>query len=315
MMAQYKSYIGIDVSKSWLDVHVNPGAETFCVEYTAAGLAELGSRLSDRRDGLVVLEATGKYEAVAAASLAAGGFRVAVVNPRQVRSFAQATGRLAKTDTLDAEVIALFAEALKPEVRPLASKQEAQFSELLARRRQIIEMLVAENNRLKGVASRKVGRSIKVHITWLKKALGRADDDLSDAVESSPVWRAKEALLRSVPGVGPVTSMALLAGLPELGELSSKEIASLVGVAPMNRDSGRMRGKRTITGGRSVVRTALYMAALSATRCSPQLAPFYDRLIKSGKPKKVALVAVMRKLLITLNAVIARGTPWIAHQA
>ncbi len=314
-MADYQSYIGVDVSKSWLDVHVNPGAETFRVEYTAAGLAELVSRLSGRRDGLVVLEATGKYEAVAAASLAAGGFRVAVVNPRQVRNFAQATGRLAKTDALDAEVIALFAEALKPKVRPLPSKQEAQFNELLARRRQIIEMLVAENNRLKGVASRKVGEGIKVHIAWLKEALGRADGDLSDAVESSPVWRAKEALLRSVPGIGPVTSMELLAGLPELGDLSSKEIASLAGVAPMNRDSGRMRGKRAITGGRSAVRRALYMAALSAMRRSPQLAPFYKRLVDAGKPKKVAIVVVMRKLLITLNAVIARGTPWVDKSA
>jgi transposase len=314
-MANYESYIGVDVSKSWLDVHVNPIGETFRVEYTPVGLDELVSRLSDLRGGLVVLEATGKYEAVAAASLASSGFQVAVVNPRQVRNFAHATGRLAKTDRLDAEAIALFAEAVKPEVRPLPNEQEAQFTELLARRRQLIEMLVAENNRLKGVASRKVGKGIKVHITWLKGALGRADDDLSDAVESSPVWRAKEALLRSVPGVGKVTSLALLAGLPELGKLSSKEIASLVGLAPMNRDSGLMRGKRTISGGRSAVRTALFMAALVASRRNPQLAPFYERLVDSGKPKKVALVAVMRKLLVTLNAIIARGTPWLPQKA
>lgn len=311
-MADYKSYIGVDVSKNWLDVHVNPGAEAFRVEYTSAGLDELVARLSDRSDGLVVLEATGKYEAVAAASLVSSGFKVAVVNPRQVRSFARATGRLAKTDALDAEVIALFAEALKPEVRPLRSKDEVQFNELLARRRQVIEMLVAENNRLKGVASRKVGKGIKAHITWLKGALKRADDDLSDAVKSSPVWRAKDILLRSVPGVGKVTSLALLAGLIELGDLSSKQIASLVGVAPMNRDSGRMRGKRTISGGRAAVRAALYMAALSATRCSSQLAPIYERMTKAGKPFKVVIVAIMRKLLITLNAVIARGTPWVA---
>lgn len=314
-MADYNSYIGIDVSKDWLDVHVNPGAQSFRVEYTSAGLGELAARLSDRSDGLVVLEATGKYEAVAAASLAGGGFKVAVVNPRQVRSFARATGRLAKTDALDAEVIALFAEAVKPEVRPLRNEDETQFNELLARRRQLIEMLVAENNRLKAVASRKVGKDIKVHIAWLKAALKRADDDLSGAVKSSPVWRAKDILLRSVPGVGRVTSMALLAGLIELGELSSKEIASLVGVAPMNRDSGRMRGRRTISGGRAAVRAALYMAAISAMRCSSQLAPFYKRLIEAGKPFKVAIVAVMRKLLVTLNAVIARGTPWIAQNA
>ena len=314
-MADYPSYIGVDVSKSWLDVHVNPSGDSFRVEYTASGLEQLVSRLSKLRSGLLVLEATGKYEAVAAASLASSGFKVAVVNPRQVRNFAHATGRLAKTDRLDAEAIALFGEAVKPKVRPLPNEQEAQFSELLARRRQLIEMLVSENNRLKGVASRKVGRSIKVHITWLKGALGRADDDLSDAVESSPVWRAKEALLRSVPGVGKVTSITLLAGLPELGSLSSKEIASLVGVAPMNRDSGLMRGKRTISGGRSAVRTALFMAALVASRRSPQLAPFYQRLVEGGKPKKVALVAVMRKLLITLNAVIARGTPWLPQKA
>jgi transposase len=315
VMAERNNYIGVDVSKSWLDVHANPGGETFRVEYTAAGLDELVTRLSDRRDGLVVLEATGKYESVAAASLAAGGFRVAVVNPRQVRNFAHATGRLAKTDRLDAEVIALFAEAVKPEVRPLPSEQEAQFNDLLSRRRQVIEMLVAEKNRLKGVASRTVVKRIKAHIAWLERELKRVDDDLSGAVESSPVWRAKEALLRSVPGVGPVTSITLLAGLPELGKLSSKEIASLVGVAPMNRDSGLMRGRRTISGGRSAVRTALFMAALVASKRSPQLAPFYERLVEGGKPKKVALVAVMRKLLITLNAVVARGTPWIPQQA
>jgi transposase len=231
-----------------------------------------------------------------------------------MRNFAHSTGRLAKTDRLDAEAIALFAEGVKPKVRALANEQEAQFAELLARRRQLIEMLVAENNRLKGVASRKVGRSIKVHITWLKQALGRVDDDLSDAVESSPVWQSKEALLRSVPGVGKVTSITLLAGLPELGNLSSKEIESLVGVAPMNRESGLMRGTRTISGGRSSVRTALFMAALVASRRNPQLAPFYERLVEGGKPKKVALVAVMRKLLITLNAVIARGTPWLPQK-
>lgn len=314
-MANYNSYIGIDVSKNWLDVHVNPGAQSFRVEYTSAGLDELVARLSEQSDGLVVLEATGKYETVAAASLAGGGFKVAVVNPRQVRNFARATGRLAKTDALDAEVIALFAEALKPEVRPLRNEDEEQFNELLARRHQLIEMLVAENNRLKGVSSRRVGRAIKAHITWLKRALKQADDDLSGAVKSSPVWRAKDILLRSVPGVGKVTSMALLAGLIELGNLSSKQIASLAGLAPMNRDSGRMRGKRTISGGRAPVRAALYMAALSATRCSSQLAPFYKRLIEAGKPFKVAIVAVMRKLLVTLNAVIARGTPWVAKMA
>lgn len=304
------TFVGIDVSKRHLDVHINPGGESFRVANTQDGVESLLGRLAGSPLSLVVLEATGKLEVVCAAFLSGAGLPVAVVNPRQMRDFARATGRLAKTDRIDAEVIAHFAEAVKPELRPLRNADERGFSELLMRRRQIVEMLTAEKNRVKITITAVVRKEIKDHIAYLERRLRKADAALSEAIEASPVWRAKDELLRSVPGVGEVTARTLIAGLPELGGLTRRTVASLVGVAPMNRDSGMMRGKRTIRGGRKEVRNALYMATLAATRHHPVMRAHYQRLTAAGKPKKVALVAVMRKLVIELNAVLARGTAW-----
>ncbi len=309
MVTEPGVYVGIDVSKSHLDVFTPPlGA--FRVEYTDDGLAELVESISQVEITLVVMEATGKIESACAATLSRAGIPVAVVNPRQVRDFARASGRLAKTDKIDAEMIARFGEALQPEATKIRDEDEERFDELLTRRRQVIAMITTEKNRLGTVHDRKLRRRITAHIRWLERELADVDREMSDAIEESPVWRGKDALLRSVPGIGETTSKVLLAELPELGKLTRKEIASLAGVAPMNRDSGMMRGKRTISGGRSVVRTALYMAALSASKHNPELRTFYQRLVAAGKPKKVALTATMRKLIILLNAVVARGTQW-----
>ncbi|MCH8115409.1 MAG: IS110 family transposase [Chloroflexi bacterium] len=302
-------FVGIDISKSHLDVFAPPlGA--FRVEYTDAGLAEILERLSEHAIKLVVMEATGKLEAVCAATLSRSNIPVAVVNPRKVRDFARASGRLAKTDRIDAEVISRFGEALQPEVRRVRDEDEERFDELLTRRRQVVAMITTEKNRLGTVRDRKVRRRITAHITWLRVELKDVDREMSDAIKESPLWRVKDALLRSVPGIGETTSKVLIAELPELGDLNRKEIASLVGVAPMNRDSGTMRGRRTIFGGRSVVRSALYMAVLAATKHNPDLKTFYQRMLAKGKPKKVALTATMRKLVILLNTVLARGTKW-----
>lgn len=309
IMSETGIYIGIDVSKSYLDVHA-PSLGAFRVEYTDDGLDKLVERLSHLEIALVVMEATGKMESVCATFLSKAGMPVAVINPRQIRDFARASGRLAKTDKIDAEVIALFGVSFKPEPRKIRNEDEQRFDELLTRRRQMIGMTTTEKNRLGTVHDRKLHRRITAHIKWLEHELRGVDREMSNAIEASPVWRVKDALLRSVPGVGETTSRVLLAELPELGELTRKEIASLVGVAPMNRDSGAMRGRRTISGGRSVVRTALYMAALSASRYNPDLRSFYQRLVAAGKPKKVALTATMRKLIVMLNAVVARGTRW-----
>ena len=309
MMTAPGIYVGIDVSKSHLDLFAPP-LGSFRVEYTDDGLAGLVESITQLEIALVVMEATGKIEARCAATLSRAGIPVAVVNPRQVRDFARASGRLAKTDKIDAEVIARFAEALQPEVTKIRDEDEERFDELLTRRRQVIAMITTEKNRLGTVHDRKLRRRITAHIRWLERELADVDREMSDAIEESPVWRGKDDLLRSVPGIGETTSKVLLAELPELGKLTHKEIASLAGVAPMNRDSGMMRGKRTISGGRSVVRTALYMAALSASKHNPELRTFYQRLVAAGKPKKLALTATMRKLIILLNAVLARGTQW-----
>lgn len=309
-MSDSGTFVGIDVSKRHLDVHINPGGESFRVANTQAGVELLLGRLSGMSPSLVVLEATGKLEVLCAASLSNAGLPVAVVNPRQMRDFARATGRLAKTDAIDAGVIAHFAEAVKPELRPLRDADERGFDELLVRRRQIVEMLTAEKNRLKITFTAVVRKEIKDHIAYLERRLRKADAALSEAIEASPVWRAKDELLRSVPGVGAVTARTLIAEFPELGGLTRRKAASLAGVAPMNRDSGMKRGKRAIRGGRKEVRKVLYMAALSATRSHPGMRAHYRRLTAAGKPKKVALVAVMRKLIIELNAVLARGTAW-----
>jgi transposase len=242
--------------------------------------------------------------------LAASGIAVAVLNPRQTRDFARATGRLAKTDSLDAKVLARFAEAVRPAPRTLPDGEAREFQAILARRRQLIQMMTAEKNRLGAVTSKAVGRRIEAHIRWLEKELSRTERDLDEAIEKSPAFKENEALLRSVPGVGPVLTRTLLAELPELGSLSPRELSALVGVAPLNRDSGTLRGRRSVWGGRGRVREALYMGALIASRHNPTIRAFYERLVASGKPKKVALVACMRKLLVILNAVMRDRSPW-----
>jgi transposase len=255
------------------------------------------------------LEATGKLEVPLASALAAAGLPVAVVNPRQVRDFAKASGLLAKTDLLDAQILARVAEVMRPEPRPLADEQTQALAAILARRRQLIEMLTAEKNRL-GAAPKPVRKSLRAPIVWLEREVAHTDADLAQAIRESPVWRAKDDRLRSTPGVGPVLATTLLAGLPELGTLNRKQIAALVGVAPLNRDSGTLRGKRTIWGGRAHVRAVLYMAAVVAARYNPVIRTFYHRLLAAGKAKKVALTACMRKLLTILNAMMKHRTPW-----
>ena len=258
---------------------------------------------------LVVLEATGGVEMTLAGELAASGQHVAVVNPRQVRDFARATGKLAKTDVLDAHVLAHFAEAVRPASRPLPDAGTQELAALVARRRQLVEMITAEKNRLR-TAGPRIRPKVQEHIRWLEENLADLDRDLGDFIRSSPVWRDKDQLLQSTPGVGPVLSMTLLSDLPELGTLNRAEIAALVGVAPFNRDSGTLRGKRKVWGGRAQVRAALYMAALVATRFNPVLQTFYQRLCAAGKPKKLALTACMRKLLTILNLMVRQNRHW-----
>lgn len=303
-------FAGIDVSQDHLDYHLRPTGEAGRVARDEAGLAHLAARLVTGRPTLVVLEATGGYEAPVAAALAAAGLPVAVVNPRQVRRFAEATGRLAKTDRLDAAALAHFADAVRPPARPLPEADAQALAALVARRRQLIDMRTAEQNRL-GLAAPAVARGVRDHIAWLDRQIGRVDREVAAAVQASPVWRAKDDLLRSVPGIGPVVSRTLLTELPELGTLSAKRIAALVGVAPVARDSGRHRGVRAIAGGRAGVRSALYMAGLSAVRFNPALRAFYTHLREVGKKAvKVAQVAVMRKLLVILNAMVRDNRPW-----
>jgi transposase len=302
-------HVGIDVSKARLDVCVMPEGRSFAVTNDQAGIDELLERLGRLRPGLVVLEASGKYERPAAAAIAARGIAVAVVNPRQARDFAKAIGRLAKTDRIDAQVLARFAGAVGPKLSVMPDEEARFLQAILARRRQLSEMLVAENNRLQ-MAPGPVAKRIRAHVRWLEKELSRTDGELDEAVEASTVFRENEALLRSVPGVGPVLARTLLAELPELGTLSHKRLSALVGVAPFNRDSGTFRGDREVWGGRAPVRSALYMGALVATRHNPALKEFYGRLLAAGKPKKVALVACMRKLLSILNAVVRDRVRW-----
>lgn len=304
--------VGIDVSKERLDVCLAPSGRRIRTAYTADGLEELAAALAEIAVERVVIEATGKLEVRAAAWLAGSGLPV-VVNPRQVRDFARATGRLAKTDTIDAEMIARFGEAVAPEVRPLPSEAERRLGELLARRRQLVEMAAAEKNRLCRSADEGVRSSIKDHLQWLRQQTCAADDALEEAIESSPAWRARDELLQSVPGVGKTVSYTLLSSLPELGSLDKKAAASLAGLAPVNRDSGAMRGRRTIRGGREQVRRALYMAVLTGIKRNPVIAAHYQSLRARGKPAKVAIVACMRKLLVILNAMAASGTKWQQH--
>jgi transposase len=308
-MNQTAYWVGIDVSKAQLDGHIRPTTEAFQVANTEAGIAALVQRLQQLQPTLVVMEATGGLEAPAAAALAIAHIPVAVVNPRQVRDFAKATGKLAKTDAIDAQVLAHFAEAVQPEVRPLADEASQQLAEIVARRRQVVEMLTAEKNRL-GTVRGAMQQDIEAHIAWLETRLEALEAQLKQGIEQSPLWLARVNLLQSVPGVGAVLSSTLLVNLPELGTLTHRQISSLVGVAPLNRDSGKKRGQRAIWGGRAQVRAALYMSALAATRYNPAIKTFYERLCAKGKLKKVALTACMHKLLIILNAMVKTGRPW-----
>ena len=306
-------YAGIDVSKEHLDVVLRPTGEYLRENNDERGIESLAARLKEASPALVVVEATGGMEQPVAAALAVGGLPVAIVNPRQVRDFAKAVGRLAKTDRIDAAVLAHFTEAVRPEPRPLADEHARELSALVLRRRQILDMITAEGNRAR-TAPKPVRRRIEAHLRWLRKELERANEDLEGAVRESPVWREKDDLLRSVPGVGPTLSATLLAELPELEYLDRRKLAALVGVAPLNRDSGTLRGIRTVGGGRSAIRKTLYMATLSATRHNPAIRSFYGRLVAAGKPKKVALTACMRKLLAIVGAVLRNRAPWDASR-
>jgi transposase len=303
-------FVGIDVSKDRLDVHVRPSREAFAVTRDGKGLEELIDRLRALEPQLIAIEATGGFETIAAAAIAGAALPLAIVNPAQVRHFAQAVGKRAKTDPLDAEVIAHFAEAVKPPVRPVPDAQARLLAELVARRRQIIEMIVAERQREKRAAIARVRKGILRHVRMLEKELLDVDTDIGTLVRGSPAWREKEELLVTVPGVGNTLARTFLAELPELGRLNRREIASLAGLAPFTRQSGRWKGKSMIGGGRASLRAALYMAALSAIRCNRSLKVFYQRLLSAGKPKMVGLIAVARKILIILNAMLRDKTQW-----
>lgn len=303
-------FVGIDVAKARLDVHVRPSGEAFAVARDGEGVASLVERLRSLAPALVALEATGGFETVVAAALGAAGLPLVVINPRQIRDFARATGQLAKTDALDAEVIALFAEQTRPEPRPLADEQTRLLGELVARRRQLIEMMTAERNRLSHLSRRSLIKALERHLAMLQKDLSEIEQEIDTTVRGTPIWREREELMTSVPGVGPTLARTILADVPEIGTLDRKQIAALIGVAPFNRDSGVFKGRRTTWGGRAKVRAALYMAALVASRYNPTLRSFYQRLLLAGKAKKLALTAVMRKLLTILNAMIRDKSPW-----
>jgi transposase len=308
-MNQQPVYVGIDVSKASLDIAIRPISKQWRIDNREKGIDRLVIRLNALSPALITLEATGGIEMPVVAALGAAGLPVVVVNPRQVRDFAKAMGKLAKTDLLDAEVLALFAERVRPTPRPLPDAEAQALSALLSRRRQIITMLTAERNRLsRALASIRPG--VQEHIDWLKEKLRGIDTELAQALRHSPLWRERESLLRSVPGVGPVLTLTLLAELPELGILDRKKIAALVGVAPLNRDSGVLRGKRTAWGGRAPVRSALYMATVVAVRFNPVIRSFYHRLCTAGKAKKLAITACMRKLITILNAMLKHHIPW-----
>jgi len=304
-----KYYVGIDVSRGVLDVYVRPTGRAWQVTNNARGHAALAQRLERLNPKLVVLEATGGLERAAARALTGAGLAVAVVNPRQTRDFARSTGRVAKTDALDASDLARYAEVVQPEPRMLADEETQALAELVRRRQQVVKMATGEKNRLR-VCSGELRAGIRTHLAWLEKTREELDREITARVLSDPGWRARANLLKSTPGVGPVLSSTLVACMPELGKVGKKEIAALVGVAPFNRDSGKKRGKRRVSGGRGHVRAVLYMATVTAVRCNPVLRPFYQKLVDGGKEKKVALTACMRRLIVILNAIAQTGTPW-----
>lgn len=306
-----EQYVGIDVSKAVLDIAVAPTGEAWSVANSTEGVQQLVAKLGEISPRLIVLEATGGLERRAVAALAGASLPVVAVNPRQVRDFAKATGQLAKTDAIDAAVLALFAERIRPQVRPLRDEETQELEALVVRRRQVVDMLTAEKNRLIAAPpSKRVRTAIGKTIKWFQRQLEEIDSDLDNAVKGSPIWREKDDLLQSVPGVGKVLSRTLLSLVPELGTLGKKQLAALVGVAPLNWDSGQQRGRRTVWGGRAHVRAVLYMGALVAARFNPIIRAFHARLVASGKLPKVALVACMRKLLTILNAIVRDRTPW-----
>jgi transposase len=303
--------VGIDVSKAELAIVEHASGRQWTSATTPAAIDALIAQLVADPPQLIVMEATAGYELPLAAACASAGLPVAIVNPRQVRAFAQAIGRTAKTDVIDASVLALFGARVQPLPRPVADADSQALADLVLRRRQLLDMLMAERHRLEHApATGPVARNLRSHIRWLERCVRDVDDELGGAIQRSPVWRVQEDLLRSVPGIGPIVARTLLAELPELGQLDRRAIAALVGVAPFNRDSGQWRGRRMIWGGRASVRAALYMAALVATRYNPVMRALYQRLRAAGKPPKVALVAVMRKLLTTVNAMLKHQTAW-----
>jgi transposase len=303
------SFVGIDVAKETLDVHVlGAWAERF--DNSVEGLREIQRRLAELSPDRIVMEATGGYERLAASELSLAGLPVVVVNPRQARDFAKAIGKLAKSDEIDAEVLARFGQAVRPELRPLPDETQHRLREILTRRSQLIQMRTAESNRLSQLADKTMRKSVEYHLSFLKKQLDQLEKDLDRMIRQSPIWQAKADLLQTVPGIGPQTARTLVAELAELGAASRQQLAALVGVAPMNRDSGTLRGKRVTTGGRASVRTALYMATLTATQYNEVIREHYAKLLRAGKAKKVALVACMRKLLGILNAMLRNQQPW-----
>lgn len=304
-----ETFVGIDVSKTSLDTFILPQGDQLNFSNDEDGISILMDSIRSYAPALIVLEATGGFEAPAASAMAEAGLPVVVVNPRQVRNFAKAIGKLAKTDKIDAQVIALYGQNIRPEVRPLKDVQARELTALNARRRQLMQMIVAEKNRL-SMAPEINRKDIKLHLDWLGNRLDKINDEIRKIIRKSPIWREKEGILRSAPGIGPVISAAIITDLPELGTLNRKQISSLVGVAPLNRDSGKYRGNRTIWGGRASVRCALYMGTVVATRFNPVIKKFYQRLIEAGKKPKVAIVACMRKLLTILNVMIKDGKKW-----
>jgi transposase len=303
-------FVGVDVSKSTLDVCIDSPCEVLHVDYDDKGIKTIGVHLKSIAPTLIVMEATGGLEMRLACELAALGLNVAVINPRQARDFAKATGQLAKTDLVDAAVLAAFARAIRPQARPLKDEQTRELDDMVSRRRQLVANRVQEALRLDTAASKPLQKSLKAHIVWLDKRIAEIDEDLSHRLKASDVWRAKDDLLRSIPGVGAVTTVTLLAKCPELGALNRREIAALAGVAPLANDSGKHHGKRFVWGGRADVRVVLYMATISAMRCNASIKEFANRLKQTGKPAKVVIVACMRKLLTIMNSMLKNNEPW-----